>query len=90
MAARSIWKGELKIGSTAIPVKLYSAVEDRKVRFHVLDDRHLTRVKQPTVDPDSGDEVSTEEIQKGYQLEPRKFVILRLRQSIITSNVTDR
>lgn len=76
MAARSIWKGTLKVGSVAMPVKLYSAVEDRKVRFHVLDDRHLTRVKQHMVDPDSGDEVSTEEIQKGYEIEPGKFVIL--------------
>jgi len=76
MAARAIWKGVLKIGVTKIPVKLYSAVEDRTVRFHVLDDRHLMRIKQHMVDPDTGDEVSNEEIQKGYELEPGRFVIL--------------
>lgn len=76
MAARSIWKGVLKIGSTKIPVKLYSAVQDRTVRFHVLDDRHLMRIKQHMVDPDNGEEVSNEEIQKGYEVEPGKFVIL--------------
>jgi DNA end-binding protein Ku len=76
MAARSIWKGELKIGSTKIPVKLYSAVADRTVRFHILDDRSLMRVKQHMVDPDTAEEVANEEIQKGYEIEPGKFVIL--------------
>src|ERR1051325_353174 len=76
MAARAIWKGELKIGTSKIPVKLYSAVVDRTVRFHVLDDKHLMRVKQHMVSADSGDEVAAEEIKKGYEIEPGKFVIL--------------
>jgi DNA end-binding protein Ku len=76
MAARAIWKGELKIGSTKIPVKLYSAVVDRTVHFNILDDKHLMRVKQRMVSPDSGEEVATEEIQKGYEIEPGRFVIV--------------
>jgi DNA end-binding protein Ku len=76
MAARAIWKGELKIGSAKIPVKLYSAVSDRTVHFHILDDKHLMRVKQHMVNPDSGDEVENQEIQKGYEIEPGRFVIL--------------
>lgn len=76
MAARAIWKGKLKIGSTSVPVKLYAAVTDQTVRFHILDDRHLLRVKQHMVNPDSGEEVPREEIQKGYEVEPGKFVIL--------------
>jgi DNA end-binding protein Ku len=76
MAGRAIWKGELKIGSAKIPVKLYSAVADRTVRFHLLDDKHLMRVKQHMVDPDSSEEVTNEEVMKGYEIEPGKFVIL--------------
>ena len=76
MAARAIWKGQLKLGTTKVPVKLYSAVEDRTVRFHVLDDHAKKRVKQHMVDPDSGEEVPGEEIQKGYEIEPGKYVIL--------------
>jgi peptide chain release factor 1 len=37
MAARAIWKGELKLSSTKVPVKLYSAVSDQTVRFHILE-----------------------------------------------------
>jgi len=76
MAARAIWKGELKLGTGKIPVKLYSAVSDRSVRFHILDDKHLMRVKQHMVHPDNGDEVSNQEIQKGFEVEPGKFVIV--------------
>jgi DNA end-binding protein Ku len=76
VAARAIWKGELKIGSTKVPVKLYSAVADRTVRFHILDDKHLMRVKQHMINPDSGDEVANDEIQKGYEIEPGRFVIV--------------
>jgi DNA end-binding protein Ku len=76
MAARAIWKGQLKLGTTKIPVKLYSAVQDQTVRFHLLDEKHEMRVKQHMVDPDSGEEVASEEIQKGYEIEPGRFVIL--------------
>ena len=76
MAARAIWKGELKIGSSRVPVKLYSGVTDRTVRFHILDERQQKRVKQHMVNPDTGEEVATEEIQKGYEIEPGKFVIV--------------
>lgn len=76
MAARAMWKGQLKIGSTKVPVKLYSAVQDRTVRFNILDDRHKMRVKQHMIDPDSGEEIPNEEIQKGYEIEPGRFVIL--------------
>lgn len=76
MPARSIWKGRLKIGTTGIPVKLFSAVTDRTVRFHLLDDRSMMRVKQHMVNPDTGEEVSNEEIQRGYEIEPGTFVIL--------------
>ena len=44
MAARAIWKGVLKIGSDKIPVKLYSALQDRSVHFHILDARTMQPV----------------------------------------------
>jgi DNA end-binding protein Ku len=75
MPARAIWKGELKLGSTRVPVKLYSAVQDRTVRFHILDPSKQ-RVKQHMVDSETGDEVPSEEIKKGFEVEPGTFVIL--------------
>jgi len=76
MAARAIWKGELKLKSTKVPVKLYSGVQDRTVRFHILEEKSKTRVKQHMVEPDSGKEITSDEIQKGFEVEPGTFVIL--------------
>jgi DNA end-binding protein Ku len=76
MAARAIWKGELKIDGTKVPVKLYAALTDKAVRFHILDKRSKTRVKQHMVDADGGEEVANEKIQKGFEVAPGTFVIL--------------
>jgi DNA end-binding protein Ku len=76
MAARAIWKGDLKLNSTKVPVKLYAAVQDQTVRFHILDQKSKMRVKQHMVKPESGKEVAGEEIQKGFEVEPGTFVIL--------------
>ena len=76
MTARAIWKGELKVDSTKVPVKLYSALKDQAVRFHILEEKSKTRVKQHMVEADSGKEVAREEIQKGFEVEPGTFVIL--------------
>jgi DNA end-binding protein Ku len=75
MAARAIWKGSLKVGASSIPVKLYAAVEDRTIRFHVLQGGR-SRVKQRMVRPERGGQVSKEEIRKGYEIENGEFVII--------------
>ena len=63
MAARAIWAGALKIGSTSLPVKLYSAVQDQSIHFHILESKTKTPVKQHMVNPDTGEEVASEDIQ---------------------------
>jgi DNA end-binding protein Ku len=77
MAARAIWKGQLKLGSTSVPVDLYSAVADKSVHFHILEERTQSRVKQHMVNPETNEEVPGDKIQKGYQAEPGIFVILK-------------
>ncbi len=76
MAARAIWKGELKIGGTKVPVKLYAALTDQAVRFHILDKRSKTRVKQHMVDAGDGQEVANEKIKKGFEVASGTFVLL--------------
>ena len=76
MPARAIWKGVLKIGSRDLPVKLYSAVHDRKVRFHVLQEQSKSGVKQKMV-RQTGKAVASDDIRKGYEVEPGKFVVVK-------------
>jgi len=80
MAARAIWKGKLKLGSTTVPVNLYSGVVDKTVHFHILEERTESRVKQHMVNPATNEEVPNDEIQKGYEIEPGTFVILKAEE----------
>jgi len=54
VAARAIWKGVLKFGSAAVPVKVYSAVQDRDIHFHLLHDQDQVRLEQRMVNPVAG------------------------------------
>lgn len=76
MAARAIWKGVVRIGDEALPVKLYSAVEDHDVHFHLLHDADLERVRQHMVNPETNAEVPREQIQKGYPVDSGTFVVV--------------
>jgi DNA end-binding protein Ku len=76
VAARAIWKGVVRFAAVELPVKLYSAVEDRKVHFHLLEAESKRRVHQRMVDPERGRPVPKEEVRKGYEAEPGVFVVL--------------
>jgi len=67
MAARTMWKGVIKIGRTAVPVKLYSALEAQDVHFRLLHAKDEEPVKQQMVNPDTGDVVPPEQIRKAYE-----------------------
>ena len=55
---RSIWTGAISFGLVTVPVKLYSAVNRKTVRFHQLSGKTGVRIAQKRVDPQSGDEVA--------------------------------
>ena len=74
--ARAIWKGVLRFGSAEVPVKLYSAVQDRSVHFRLLHEKTNTPVKQRMVDPLTGKEVPYDEVRRGYEVEEGVFVLL--------------
>ena len=76
MAARAIWKGVIRFGDVELPVKLYSAVQDQKVHFRLLDEEASGRVQQKMVAPTSGDAVPREEIRRGFEADPGVFVVL--------------
>jgi DNA end-binding protein Ku len=77
MSARAMWKGVLKVGAVSIPVKLYSAVQDCSIRFHLLSETSETRVRQRMVDPETGGEAPAENVRKGYEIKPGTFVIVQ-------------
>ena len=72
--ARAIWSGSISFGLVNIPVKLYSAVSRKSVRFNMLDSETGTRIKQKRVNPDTGEEVPFERQVKGYELGEGRYV----------------
>ncbi len=74
--ARSIWTGAISFGLVTVPVKLYSAVSRKTVRFHQLNAKTGVRIQQRRVDPSSGDEVAYEDIVKGFELSPDRYVVI--------------
>jgi len=74
--ARAIWKGVIQFENVELPVKLYSAVQDRTVHFRLLHKKDRQPVKQMMVNPDTGEEVPKERIRKGAEVEPGVFVLL--------------
>ncbi|MGH2901273.1 MAG: Ku protein [Solirubrobacteraceae bacterium] len=59
-----------------MPVKLYSAVSRKTVRFHQLNKETGVRIQQKRVDPTTGEEVPYDDIVKGYELTPDRYVII--------------
>jgi DNA end-binding protein Ku len=73
--ARAIWSGAISFGLVNIPVKLFSAVSKKTVRFHQIDAESGGRVRQKRVGPD-GEEIPYEQIVKGYEIGPDRYVTI--------------
>jgi DNA end-binding protein Ku len=73
--ARAIWSGAISFGLVNIPVKLFSAVSKKTVRFHQIDAESGARVRQKRVGPD-GEEIPYEQIIKGYEIGPERYVTI--------------
>jgi DNA end-binding protein Ku len=73
---RAMWKGDIELGEARLAVKLYAAVEDTEIHFHLLHAHDHARVEQHYVDPESGEIVPSDEIRKGFALEPGVFALL--------------
>ena len=69
MAPRAYWKGYLKLSLVSCPVALYPATSEReKISFHQINKNTGNRIKYRKVDAETGEEVETSDIIKGYQV----------------------
>jgi DNA end-binding protein Ku len=73
---RSLWNGTVSIGPVHVPVKLFSATEDKAVHFrqvHLPDGARIEHRRRCTAD---GEEVPYEDVVKGYEVAPDEYVVL--------------
>ena len=74
--ARSIWGGAISFGLVNVPVKLFTAVRKKDVRFHQLHSKDGARIQQKRVCTLDGEEVPYEEVSKGYDLGGDQYVMI--------------
>jgi len=75
--ARAMWKGVIAIDKHTVGVKMYSGVEDRSIRFHMLHKKDHAPVEQHIVRKDTGKDVPREDIRKAFSLDNQTAVILQ-------------
>ncbi len=73
---RSIWTGAISFGLVTVPVKLYSAVNRKTVRFNQLNGQTGSRIAQKRVDASTGEEVNYEDLVKGYEISSDRYVVI--------------
>jgi DNA end-binding protein Ku len=76
MPARSMWNGEICFEAVRLPVKVYAAVEDRDIHFHLLHDQDHVRLQQRMVNPRNGKTVELADAQRAFEVQPGTFVVL--------------
>jgi DNA end-binding protein Ku len=73
---RSIWKGAISFGLVTIPVKLFSATEEKDISFRQVHPEDGGRIKYKRVCEKCGKEIPFGEIAKGYEMTDGRMVIL--------------
>jgi DNA end-binding protein Ku len=73
---RAIWKGALAFGMVSIPVRLYSATEDRDVSFHQVHAEDGARVRYRRVCTSCDEEIPYADLAKGYELPSGETIVL--------------
>ncbi len=77
MAPRAYWKGYLRLSLVSCPIQLFSATSEReKISFHQLNKKTGHRIRYKKVDAETGHEVESENIIKGYETTKGEYVEL--------------
>ena len=71
---RPIWKGAISFGLISIPIRLYSAVQEKSLKFHLLHEEDGGRIKYKRECATCGKEVTWDDIVKGYEYEKDHYV----------------
>ena len=73
---RSIWNGTLSFGLAHVPIKLYSAIESKTVRFHEVHLSDGAPIEHRRICSKEGKEVPYKEVVKGYEIAEDEYVVL--------------
>src|SRR3954451_644717 len=73
---RPVWSGSISFGLVNIPVRLFTAVREQRVAFHLLHDQDKARLRRKIVSSTTGKEIHPEHIVRGYEVAKGQFVVV--------------
>ncbi len=76
MASRPSWKGQIGFGLVSVPVKLYTATEDKDVHLNTIHRKCGSRIQMPKWCPACQGKVEAAELVKGYEVGDNQYVLL--------------
>jgi len=76
MAPRSLWNGAITFGLVNVPVKVYTATDNKSVHFREVHAKDAGKIEHRRICPKEGKAVDSKELVRGYQVSARKWVEL--------------
>ena len=76
MAARAIWSGAITFGLVNVPIRMYSAIDEKDLRFNLLHVKDGSRIGYEKICKDEGVPVPDSEISTAYEVAKGEFVYL--------------
>ena len=73
---RAIWKGAVSFGMVSIPIKLYTATDEKDVSFNLLHKKDGARIKQQRYCPEDDAVIEWNDVARGYEIAPDQYVIM--------------
>lgn len=74
---RSLWTGTVSFGLVNIPVRLVTAVRDKRIHFNLLNEDGTCRLRRKLYCPETGEEYDFNQTARGYEIAPDQYVIIR-------------
>jgi DNA end-binding protein Ku len=76
-SSRSIWRGHLRLALVSCPIALYSVVRGSSgLHFHLINPKTGHRIRMVSQDAETDEEVSRQDLVKGYEFEKDRYVLL--------------
>jgi DNA end-binding protein Ku len=73
---RSIWRGAISFGMVTIPVKLYTATEQKDIHFRLLHKTDGAPIEEKRFCTADGKEVAWDDLVRGYEVSKGEYIIL--------------
>lgn len=76
MVGKAIWKGNIHFGNVDVPVKLHTAIREKRIQFHLLHRRDHVKLRQQMICAYEKKPVPVESQAKGFEVEDGKYIIV--------------